>query len=753
MSTRTNLTGKLGSWSAEHPWRAIGIWLLLIVVAVFAGKAVGTSKLSMSAGGNGQSGQASAVVNHAFPQHATEQVLLQSKNLTTSSPAFASAVADVVKRAETTGQVTNVRSPYAPGAVGQISHNGHSALVQFDVKGDMDNSAKRVAPVLTAVVDAGRDHPGISIHEAGMASLQKAFNDTLMKDFKKAETLSVPITLIVLLFVFGALVAALLPLALSLTAVFGAMGLLAFASHLNPVDQTAGSVLLLVGMAVGVDYSLFYVKREREERAKGADRKAAVRAAAATSGHSVLVSGITVMIAMAGMFLAGDKVFAGIAWGTILVVALAIVGSLTVLPALLSLLGDKVNKGRVPFVSRLQRPERTNGAWGWVLDKVLRRPVASVVLAGGILLVLATPVLHMHTAAIQPQSDMSQSMPVIKTYNEIQATFPGGPVPAMVVVQAHDVATPAIRSGIAHLEHSALASGQMNEPILTEVSADRSVEVVSIPLAGSGEDAASNRALQTLRDRVVPTTIGRVPGTSTVVGGLTAANADWNHALHRAIPIVFGFVLVLAFGLLLVSFRSVVIAAKAIVLNLLSVAAAYGVLVWVFQDGHGQGLLHFHSAHAITSWLPLFMFVLLFGLSMDYHVFILSRIRENHLAGQSTDRAVSNGIKSTAATVTAAATVMVMVFLIFASLSSVSMKETGIGLAVAVLLDATIVRVVLLPASMKLLGEWNWYMPSWLEWIPRFGAKPAVTPVAQPVDHPQIPRVRPAVVESAEAAA
>jgi len=312
MSTRTNLTGKLGSWSAEHPWRAIGIWLLLIVVAVFAGKAVGTSKLSMSAGGNGQSGQASAVVNHAFPQHATEQVLLQSKNLTTSSPAFASAVADVVKRA-----VTNVRSPYAPGAVGQISHNGHSALVQFDVKGDMDNSAKRVAPVLTAVADAGRDHPGISIHEAGMASLQKAFNDTLMKDFKKAETLSVPITLIVLLFVFGALVAALLPLALSLTAVFGAMGLLAFASHLNPVDQTAGSVLLLVGMAVGVDYSLFYVKREREERAKGADRKAAVRAAAATSGHSVLVSGITVMIAMAGMFLAGDKVFAGIAWGTI----------------------------------------------------------------------------------------------------------------------------------------------------------------------------------------------------------------------------------------------------------------------------------------------------------------------------------------------------------------------------------------------------------------------------------------------------
>ena len=463
MSSRTNLTGKLGSWSAAHPWRSIGLWLLLVTVAVFAGSAVGTAKLNMNDGGNGQSAKAQSAVNRAFPQLATEQVLLHSTTLTATSPAFRSAVADVVAKVEDTGQVTDIRTPYAQGGGGQISRDGHSALVQFDVKGDMMSSATQVKPVLTAVAAAGRDHPAVSIRESGMASLMKAFNDTLVKDFKQAEKLSVPITLFVLLFAFGALVAALLPIGLSLTAVFGAMGLLAFASHLNPVDQSASSVLLLVGMAVGVDYSLFYVKREREERAKGADGREAVRSAAATSGHSVLVSGITVLIAMSGLFLADDKVFAGIAWGTMLVVALAIVGSLTVLPAMLSLLGDRVNKGRIPFVSRLKRPERTNGAWGWVLDKVLRRPVAAVVVSGGTLLLLAAPVLHMHTASIQPQADMSQSVPAVQTYNQIQATFPGGPVPAMVVVEAHDVGTPAVQSGIVALERAALASGQMNE--------------------------------------------------------------------------------------------------------------------------------------------------------------------------------------------------------------------------------------------------------------------------------------------------
>jgi RND superfamily putative drug exporter len=754
MKTHANFTAKLGRWSAAHPWRSIGAWLLLVAVAVLAGRAIGTAKLSQSDVGTGSSGKAAATVNRAFPQQATEQVLIQSSNLTAGQLAFRAAVDDVVNRVEGTRWVSQVQSPYSSGHTGQISRDGHSALVQFDVTGSMNSSATRVGPVLTAVAAAAADHPQLSIHEAGGASIMKATNDKMMKDFKKAEGLSVPITLFVLLFAFGALVAALLPVALAMTAVFGAIGLVAFASHLNPVDRSASSVLLLVGLAVGVDYSLFYVKREREERAKGASKEAALRAAAATSGHSVLISGVTVLIAMAGMFFAGDKVFAGIAWGSMLVVALAVIGSLTVLPALLSLLGDRIDRGRIPGLSRLRRRSGTESRmWGWLLDKVLARPVAAVVISGGALLAMAVPVLGMHTAA-PAISDLPQNLPVVQTYNHIEAAFPGGPVPAMVVIQAHDVTAPAVQAGIGSLQRTALASGEMNQPITAQISADRTVEVVSIPLAGDGENTASGRALHTLRDVVVPDTIGRVTGTTVNVGGPTAANQDWNSSLHRAIPMVFGFVLLLAFVLLLVSFRSIVIAAKAIVLNLLSVGASYGVLVWIFQEGHLQGLLGFHSTHAITSWLPIFMFVLLFGLSMDYHVFILNRIREGHLAGRSTERAVRDGIKSSAGTVTAAAVVMVMVFLTFATLSQVSMKEAGIGLATAVLLDATVVRIVLLPASMKLLGKWNWYLPSWLSWIPQIGHEPKVVsddtqrpprrptsdtiPVLQPVAVPEL---------------
>jgi RND superfamily putative drug exporter len=735
MRTHTNFTAKLGRWSATHPWRSIGAWLLLVMVAVLAGRAIGTAKLGPSDVGTGSSGQATAAVNRAFPHQATEQVLIQSPTLTAGQPAFRAAVNDVVDRAQHTDLVANVQSPYSSGGAGQISRDGHSALVLFDVTGDMNTSANRVGPVLTAVAAAAANHPQLSIHEAGMASMAKATTEKVKKDFNRAEQLSLPITLFILLFAFGALVAALLPIALAMTAVFGATGLLAFASHLNPVDQSARSVLLLVGLAVGVDYSLFYVKREREERARGASKEAALRAAAATSGHAVLISGMTVLIAMAGMFLAGDKVFAGIASGSMLVVALAVIGSLTVLPALLSLFGDRIERGRIPGLSRLcRRSGNDSRTWAWMLDKVLARPVAAVVISGGALLALAIPVLGMHTAA-PAASDLPQNLPVVQTYNQIQAAFPGGPVPATVVIQAHDVTTPAVQAGIGALERTALATGQMNQPITSRISSSRTVELVSIPLAGDGENAISGRALHTLRHKVVPATVGRVPGTTGHVGGLTAANQDWNTSLHKAIPMVFGFVLLLAFVLLLVSFRSLVIAAKAIVLNLLSVGASYGVLVWIFQEGHGQGLLGFHSTHAITSWLPIFMFVLLFGLSMDYHVFILNRIREGHLAGQPTEKAVSVGIKSSAGTVTAAAVVMVMVFLAFATLSQVSMKEAGIGLASAVLLDATVVRTVLLPASMKLLGNWNWYLPSWLQWIPQIGREPKTTPAVTPAPH------------------
>jgi uncharacterized membrane protein YdfJ with MMPL/SSD domain len=441
----------------------------------------------------------------------------------------------------------------------------------------------------------------------------------------------------------------------------------------------------------------------------------------------VLVSGITVMIAMAGMFFAGNAVFSSFAVGTMLVVAVAVVGSLTVLPALLSKLGDKVELGRVPFVARRRhRNHGENRLWGAVLDRVLARPALSVVLSAGVLVVLALPALNMHTVNSGVQG-LPRSLPIMQTYDRIQTAFPGGPLPAVIAVQADDVNAPAVQQGIDAMTKKAIASGQMSEPVTTQVNPRHTLEIVNIPMAGDGTDKTSEAALATLRNEVIPTMIASVRGVEVNVSGMTAGSKDFNDTMKSHLPIVFGFVLGLAFLLLLVTFRSIVVPIKAIVLNLLSVGASYGVLTWVFQDGHLENALGFQSIGGITSWLPLFLFVVLFGLSMDYHVFILSRIRELVDRGESTENAVSHGIKSTAGVITSAAVVMIAVFAIFATLSALDFKMMGVGLAVAVLIDATLVRAVLLPATMKLLGDWNWYLPKQLHWLPRIsheGAAP-----------------------------
>jgi RND superfamily putative drug exporter len=463
---------------------------------------------------------------------------------------------------------------------------------------------------------------------------------------------------------------------------------------------------------------MFYIKREREERAAGRSESAALEAAAATSGRAVLVSGLTVMVAMAGMFFTGDKTFASFGLGTMMVVAVAVLGSLTVLPALLSKLGDKVDKGRIPFVHRLRRGDGEGRVWNAILDRVLKHPAIALVLAGGLLLALAAPALNMHTTTPGPDT-LPQSIPVVKTYTKIQKAFPGGQIPALVVISAKDVQAPAVASGIESLQEQALASGQFDNPTKVDVNRAHTVAVVTLPIVGEGTDAKSNAALATLRGTIVPATIGNVDAATVAVTGETAGSKDFNDQMKGAAPWVFAFVLTFAFGLLLVTFRSLVIAAKAVVLNLLSVAAAYGVLVLVFQHGWGKGLLGFTYTGGVAAFLPIFLFVILFGLSMDYHVFIISRIREAHDRGMSTDDAIAHGIKTTAGVVTSAAIVMVGVFSIFGTLSVLMLKQFGVGLAAAVLIDATIVRAVLLPAAMKLLGEANWYLPRWLEWLPQ----------------------------------
>jgi uncharacterized membrane protein YdfJ with MMPL/SSD domain len=715
-----HLAARMGRWSASHWKTATFGWLAFVLVAFYVGtNVVGTKQLDPAKNGNGESGHVSAVLADEFKQSQQEEVLVQSTTSTVASPAFRAAVADVIAGVQKHKTVYAIDSPYVVGNEGQISRDRHSALVQFKLEGtDLDVADKEVVPVEKTVTAVQSAHPGFFIGQIGGASADEQLNAKVTQDFEKAGMLSLPITLLVLLFAFGALVAAGLPILLALTAVAATMGLLAFPSHLMPVDKDVGVIVLLIGLAVGVDYSMFYLKREREERRSGKSERAALEAAAATSGRAVLISGLTVLIAMAGMYFTGDKGFESFGLATMIVVAVAVLGSLTVLPALLAKLGDRVDRLRVPFMWRLRRSDGQSRLWNAILDRVLRHPLISAVAAVAVLVALALPALHMRL--VNPGAEaFPTSIPVVNVYNRVQAAFPGQQIAATVLVKVDDTSTAPVRNAIRALERQAIGTGEFSQPVHVDVNEHGTIALVTLPMAGTGTDAVSNRALATLRDDVVPATVGRLPGADVGVTGETAQSSDFNVAMKHAAPIVFLFVLGFAFILLLISFRSIVIAIKAIVLNLLSVAAAYGALVLIFQHGWGKGLLGFTYTGGVASFLPIFLFVILFGLSMDYHVFILSRIREAHDRGMSTDDAVAYGIKSTASVVTSAAIVMVGVFSIFGTLSFLFLKQFGVGLAVAVLIDATVVRAVLLPAAMKLLGDANWYLPTWLGWMPQ----------------------------------
>jgi RND superfamily putative drug exporter len=726
--TPDNLTARAARWSAAHRRMAVLGWLTFVLVAFAVGTAAGFVLMKDEEFGIGDSHGAEKVLAREFPtERAAEQVLVQSRGGRLDRGELRATVDDLADRLSRVPAVAAIESPLDPDNAGQLSADGRAALLTFQIKGDPDTAQDRVDPALAATAAVQRAHPRVLVGEVGHASIRKAMSDRLAEDFQRAEVTSLPVTIVILVVAFGALVAAGVPLLLGLTAVMGALGLTALFSHLLHVDESINSVILLIGLAVGIDYSLFYLRRYREERVHGRSPTAALEVTAATSGRAVLVSGLTVMAAMSGMFLMGTRVFQGFGLGTILVVAIALIGSLTVLPAILSKLGDRIDRGRIPFLRR--RVEREGGSrfWTAVVGGVVRRPLVWTLVAATLLVVLAIPALRLHTAEAGAQG-LPRDMPIINVYDRAQEAFPGGPLPAIVAVSAADVTAPRVVASIEALKRRALATGQMQQPISVEVSQSRRAARISIPLAGEGTDKASNRALETLRRSVVPSTVGRVPRVEAHVTGATASSRDFNDSMKSHAPLVFAYVLGLAFVLLLVTFRSIVIPLKAIVLNMLSVAASYGVLVLVFQDGRLESLLGFESFGGVTSWLPLFLFVVLFGLSMDYHVLILSRVREAHDMGMSTERAVGYGIRATASVVTSAAIVMVGVFAIFATLGWIDFKMMGVGLAVAVLLDATIVRAVLLPATMTLLGDWNWYLPRWLEWLPHVGREAAEAP-------------------------
>ncbi len=734
-SRTNNIAARAGRWSAQHRKKAIVGWLLFVILAVFIGGSVGTKTLDdVDDSGIGESGRADTAVSQNFPDKVSESVMVQNKNASVRDPEFKAVVADAQAALKDDRGVRNISSPYGKGNEGQLSQDGHSALITFELP-DKDGQAEDLveAPLAT-VAKLDKQHSGYTIEEFGDASADRALSKAFSDDFQRAEITSLPITLIILILAFGALLAAFVPLLLAVTAVAAAIGLIGPISQIWPVDESINSVVLLIGLAVGVDYALFYIRREREERARGRSEEAALEAAAATSGRAVLVSGFTVIAAMAGMYFGGAPTFISFATGTILVVAIAVLGSLTVLPAVLSKLGDRVNKGRIPFL----KPERRTGeprVWSWVLNRVLARPLTSVIAAGAVLVVLAVPVLHIHTAD-SGVDGLPRSLEVMQTYDRMQAAFPGEQFTADIVVEGKNLDKAEIQGYAQELRQLAADSNEFHEPVTVDTSPNGNVAVFEVPVAGTGTDETSMDAVRTLREDVVPDVFGNVQGGELVgVTGFTAGSMDFNDLMAERIWYVFAFVFAMAFLLLLVTFRSIVIPIKAIVLNIMSVAAALGVVTWVFQDGHLEDFLNFDSTGAITAWFPLMLFVILFGLSMDYHVFILSRIKEAFDRGESTDEAVAHGIKSTAGVVTAAALVMVGVFSIFATLSFIDMKQFGVGLAVAVLLDATLVRGVLLPATMKLLGDWNWYLPKWLEWLPK---GPALEGSGEPAEERRI---------------
>jgi uncharacterized membrane protein YdfJ with MMPL/SSD domain len=745
-STRTpahNFAGRVGQWSAHHWKTAVLAWLIFVVGAVFVGNTVGTKQIKQNEATVGESHKADRILEDAkftvnkhgeSVEEQWETVLIQSKTLKAGDPAFQAAIADVEKTLRTFPQVTKMHSPRAAvWAPDLIAKDKHAARIDFVPKGTYKEAVLYIDKIDAAVKKTGARHGDVSTASIGLTT-DKAVDKEIQGGLAKAGMISIPLTILILMIVLGAFVGALIPLMVGLTSVAATFGLVGLSSHGIAASENIMEVVLLIGLAVGVDYSLFYMRREREERAAGRSERAALEAAAATSGHAVLVSGMTVLIAMAGMFLSGDKTFMSFSVGAMLVVGVAMIGSLTVLPAVLGKLGDRVEKGRIPFVGRLRRGAEKRSMWGAITDRVLRRPLASALAAAAVLVVLAVPTLQLTTTQTGMEGITS---PAMEPFKQFVKAFPGSPEPTPVAIKADDVTAAPVQKAIAELKARALASGQMHGPIEVDINRDHTVAKVDIPLNGDGTEDASVAALRSLRHDLLPQTVGQVAGVEYAVTGQTANSEDFNSAQTKSMPVVFGFVLLFAFVLLLVTFRSIVIALKAILLNLLSVAAAYGVLVAVFQWGWGENLLNFESNGGIANWLPMFMFVILFGLSMDYHVFILSRIREAHDRGMKTDAAVAHGITSTAGTVTSAAFVMVGVFLVFVTLPLVDLKEMGVGLAIAVLIDATLVRAVLLPATMKLLGERNWYLPSWLNWLPSAGTnEPKFAPVQTPVPVP-----------------
>lgn len=692
--------------SARFRKTAVVLWILLVVGCVAGGAMTGTKQLTEAQSGIGQSASADNRISDAgLKDPAVESILVKSSDAGRTR----TAAADLERRVKALPQVAAVHGPADTPALSTAG--GKAVLVQASLRGDPDDAGDNAKPLESVAKRVGAAHPGVTVLQSGPGSIDNAVGKMVEDDLKHAEVVSIPITLVILFLAFGALVAALVPLLLGITSVAAALGAVGVVSQIAPASDTTASVVVLIGLAVGVDYSLFYIRREREERRAGRGAHAALEASAAAIGRAIVVSGLTVMVALAGLLVTGLKVFESMALATIVVVAIAVIGSLTVLPAILSILGDRVERGRLPGTKRLQarrarreaQAGRRLGLWAGFARVSTRHPLAAFLLAAVLLVGLAAPMVNMHIAG-ESAADFPPDMPIVKANKAIERTFPGAPDDAKLVVSGHDLKTKAAQAKLRALGERGAKVTDGHGRIGIDVARDGRTAVVSVPMPDHGVDAA-DKTVQALRDRVAPTAAQVVTGATAQVTGESARQADFTNRLKDRMPIVIAFVMALALVLLLMAFRSLPLAAAVIGLNLLSVGAAYGVLVAVFQHSWAESALNFHSSGAIVNWLPLFAFVILFGLSMDYTVLVLERIREARRAGLSARDAAAEGVAATAGTVTSAALVMVAIFAVFATLQLLSMKQLGVGLAAAILIDATIVRALALPAAVALLGR------------------------------------------------
>jgi RND superfamily putative drug exporter len=727
-----SISQKLARVSAVHPWRMLTVWGLILVGSVVAvggllGSAL-TSDASLTTSPDSVRAEEVLASNFSQGDRIDDAVIVYSAKLSTDDPEFKTFVEDVRSSIEATGAAQIVRDPYAGDRSG-ISQDGHAAVVTLVLGNDSESG---IVDVLDKVV-AADSAAAFDVDITGVNTLDHDFNKLSESDLTKGELqFGLPAAMIVLVLVFGALVAALIPMSIAIVSITVAVAISSVVGQFTSLSFFIVNMITAMGLALGIDYSLFVLSRYREERRAGRDKVAAIVATGGTSSKAVLFSGSSFVVALLGLLLVPDTILRSLALGAIIVGLVTMAAAITLLPALLALLGDRVNALRLPFFGRQQPAE--SPFWTRAVRAVVRRPATALTAGVLILLAAALPVLGLHTGTSGvnslPDGTFAKSGALA-----LERSFPGNATtdPAQVVISG-DVTSTDVTAAIARFEAS-IADDPDFGPSRQQVAANGQVALISIPLVGDPDHAQARRGLERLRTDLIPAAFDGT-GTSVLVGGTTAENVDYSDVINHWLPIVLAFVLGLSFLLLTLVFRSLVLSVTAVILNLLSVGAAYGLLVLVFQDGFAADWLGFQEVERVEAWVPVFLFSVLFALSMDYHVFLLSRIRERYSQTGDTVEAVVHGIAATGRIITGAALIIVVVFAGFAAGDLVMFQQMGFGVGVALLVDATLIRMIVVPAVMTLLGHWNWYLPSWLNWLPELHVEGDPEPVAPAPDAP-----------------